>query len=258
MKIWDCSRIFLNFSRIFSCSVFLILNLTTTRLCSSPPSSYSNLKHSVILMLLRNPVSVDSRHFSRSMTRQWRESPEKESIKWAWNFHFSHCLDSSFFLQLILLYYITVSRFSQYHRKWNQNTVLKAWGRFLFVRFPFETWIQNSHDVFFIFLLFFGCTQWYMGPQLPDQGLSPHPIYLKCRVLTSGPPGKFPIFSWYLVWILCQFLWLPLSFRFLLTQTTWDTQRSMWLPMNMGLLACQIKQVNNKFYKVCSFFFFFK
>ena len=31
-----------------------------------------------------------------------------------------------------------------------------------------------------------------MASQFPNQGLNPHPWYWKCRVLTTGPPGKLP------------------------------------------------------------------
>ena len=183
--------------------MFLILNLTTTRLGSFPPSSYSNLKHSEILMLLRNPVSVDSRRFSRwlSLTRadQRLDSGERalrrNPVKWAWNFHFSHCWDSSFFVQLILLYYITVSRFSQYHRKCNQNTVLKAWGRFLFVRFPFETSIRNSHDVFFIlFLKIFWLHSVVYGTSASWPGIEPTPHIVEMQSLNLWTSSEIPYF----------------------------------------------------------------
>ena len=37
---------------------------------------------------------------------------------------------------------------------------------------------------------FFGPTVWHVGFLFPDQGSNPHPLHLRCGVLTTGPPGE--------------------------------------------------------------------
>ena len=44
--------------------------------------------------------------------------------------------------------------------------------------------------VFFFFFFFFCQGTWDVGFLLPDQGLNPHPLHWKHRVLTTGHPGK--------------------------------------------------------------------
>lgn len=88
MKIWLCNRIFLIFSTAFSYSVFLTLNLTSARLGSSPPSFHSNLKCSLMLMLMRRPLllqrvetfQVSPAQQSRPTTRQQGENPKREAV----------------------------------------------------------------------------------------------------------------------------------------------------------------------------------
>ena len=40
---------------------------------------------------------------------------------------------------------------------------------------------------------FLGGAVWHVGSYFPDQGLNPHPLHWKRRVLTTGPPGKSPV-----------------------------------------------------------------
>ena len=42
-------------------------------------------------------------------------------------------------------------------------------------------------------LFVFGCTVQHVG--IPDQGLNPRPLQWKHGVLTTGPPGRSPEFS---------------------------------------------------------------
>ena len=43
--------------------------------------------------------------------------------------------------------------------------------------------------------VYFGHVVWHEGPKFPDQGPNPHPVQWKCRVLTSGLPGKSLFFG---------------------------------------------------------------
>ena len=70
------------------------------------------------------------------------------------------------------------------HGKWNQPKILYS-ARLWNVRIKT---FANVHILFFFF--FFGRTSGY----LPDQGSNPHPLQWKCRILTTGPPGKLQIF----------------------------------------------------------------
>ena len=45
---------------------------------------------------------------------------------------------------------------------------------------------MNQHFCFFVL-----ATMQHVGSQFPDQGLNLCPLQLKCRVLPTGPPGKF-------------------------------------------------------------------
>ena len=40
----------------------------------------------------------------------------------------------------------------------------------------------------------FGCTAQHAGSYFPDQGSNLCPLQSKCRVLTTGPPGKSLLF----------------------------------------------------------------
>ena len=42
----------------------------------------------------------------------------------------------------------------------------------------------------FLKCIFSGCYRQHVGSQFPAQGLKPRPLHGKCRVLTTGPPGK--------------------------------------------------------------------
>ena len=44
--------------------------------------------------------------------------------------------------------------------------------------------------VSFSFFFLFGCTILHMGSLFPNLGLNPSPLHWKCRVSTTGLPGK--------------------------------------------------------------------
>ena len=54
------------------------------------------------------------------------------------------------------------------------------------------TIIQSSFS-FPLKNFFFGCTPWHVESLFPSQGLYPHPLQWKHRVLTAGLPGTFQI-----------------------------------------------------------------
>ena len=60
-----------------------------------------------------------------------------------------------------------------------------------YIYHPFEVRIRTEWNLLEEYLyLFLGRTVWHVGSQFPDQGSNPCPLHWKCRVLTTGPPGK--------------------------------------------------------------------
>ena len=58
-------------------------------------------------------------------------------------------------------------------------------------RETFTMWSLVYPSYLFIYI-FFGRTTQHVGSWFPDQGSNPCPVQWKCRVLTTGPPGKSP------------------------------------------------------------------
>ena len=54
---------------------------------------------------------------------------------------------------------------------------------------------EQEINVCFSFFFFFGCTTRHAGSQFPNQGSNPSPLQWKRGVLTTGPPGKSPVFA---------------------------------------------------------------
>ena len=74
----------------------------------------------------------------------------------------------------------------------------------------------RSHDIYlFTFFSFFFLIFGYLdcGNQFPNQGSNPHPLRWKCRVLTTGPPGKYQQFFFF--------------FSFLIEKMTFKIERSI-------------------------------
>ena len=60
---------------------------------------------------------------------------------------------------------------------------------------------QQSLKVSFFF--FFGCALWLVGSQFPNQGSSPSPWHWRHRVLTTGPPGNFQRYPYFIKFLIC-------------------------------------------------------
>ena len=60
----------------------------------------------------------------------------------------------------------------------------------VFSTLPLTFGSEHSFTIFFFFFLLCGHTSCYVGSQLPDQGLNPHPLHWEHSVLATGPPGK--------------------------------------------------------------------
>ena len=52
--------------------------------------------------------------------------------------------------------------------------------------------IQLDTEAMLFGLFGFDCVEWHMGSLFLDQRLTPSPLQWKCRVLTTGRPGKSP------------------------------------------------------------------
>ena len=82
-------------------------------------------------------------------------------------------------------------------------TMLNYCKKFVLINFNFRT-VLNSQNYFKLiqkfpytqylvlptFFFFFGHAAWLAGSYFPKQGSNPWPLQWKCRVLTTGPPGK--------------------------------------------------------------------
>ena len=58
---------------------------------------------------------------------------------------------------------------------------------------PVSIWRESEIKLFCQLFFCFSYTSQHVGSYFPDQGLNPCPLQWKCKVLTTGPPGKFPV-----------------------------------------------------------------
>lgn len=78
-------------------------------------------------------------------------------------------------------------------------------------------------------VLFFG----RISANLPDQGSNPHPLQRKCRILTTGPPGKLQIFVLIKI-VLSMCLLLEIIGECSSQSKGAKPGRKMWDPENRG------------------------
>ena len=69
---------------------------------------------------------------------------------------------------------------------------------FLLFFFLFIVFLNVYLCIAFIYLFIFGHAVPHAGSQFPDQGLNQRPLQWKHRVLTTGLPGKFHLYSTYI------------------------------------------------------------